>query len=306
MIKTARQSVFVDPAAALGSGADASAEAASDIAGTVLKIQLGLLSCAFVIAFIIGSLSPARGQLTTSMALPEWNDRVQPWQSEVQEFATRVSAVFGVRQTVALEFSPWILEAASRQQLAPELLAGLVLTESSFRKNVVSPVGAIGPAQVRPEYWSQFCGTTSLDDPAENIYCGAQVLAYYVERCGAEACALSAYNVGPYTQKRQDAGQRYGAKVALWRDRLANRDSAAGSSAVTSKLEADLAATAPSAVDGPAQTPVTAQHAPVAPVVIPSLVSPAIHGQANSIPLNALPVSSQSGESMGMAEGIAL
>ena len=273
MTKTARQSVFVDPAAALGAGVDISpedwaAEGSNDIAGTVLKIQLGLLSCAFVIAFVIGSLSPARGQFTTSMALPEWNDRVQPWQSEVQEFANRVSSVFGVRQTVALEFSPWILEASSRQQLAPELLAGLVLTESSFRKNVVSPVGAIGPAQVRPEYWSQFCGTTNLDDPAENIYCGAQVLAYYVERCGAEDCALSAYNVGPYTQKRQDAGQRYGAKVSLWRDRLAN----------------------------------TAQRASVTLSVPPTGFTP----PANPLPASSFPVSNQSGASKGMAEGIAL
>ena len=92
-------------------------------------------------------------------------------------------------------------------------------TESSFRKNVTSPVGAIGPAQVRPDYWSQFCGTADLRDPEENIYCGAQILAHYVERCGDEACALSAYNIGPYGAKQQ-AAQRYVAKVAQWRDAL--------------------------------------------------------------------------------------
>jgi len=191
-----------------------------NIASLVLKVQLGVLSCAFVIAFMIGALAPSKGHITASMALPEWNDRVLPWDREVHSFAERMATVFGVSDAVALEFSPWILEAALRQQLAPELLAGLVLTESSFRKNVTSAVGAIGPAQVRPEYWSQFCGTKRLDDPAENIYCGAQILAHYVERCGAEACALSAYNVGPYSKKQRAAGERYVAKVGQWRDRL--------------------------------------------------------------------------------------
>lgn len=192
----------------------------SGAASLVLKIQFAVLGCAFVIAFMLGALAPAKGHFSSSMALPEWNDQVQPWEREVEVFAARVSAGFGVRHDVALEFSPWILEASSRQQLSPELLAGLVLTESSFRKNVTSPVGAIGPAQVRPDYWSQFCGTADLGDPEENIYCGAQILAHYVERCGAEACALIAYNVGPYDVKRQAAGQRYVAKVAQWRKTL--------------------------------------------------------------------------------------
>ncbi len=214
---------------------DGADDGAGDIASVVLRIQLGLLSCAFAIAFMLGTLAPSKGNITAAMALPEWNDSVEPWTHEVETFASRVATGFDLRQEVALEFSPWILEAALRQQISPELLAGLVLTESSFRKNVKSPVGAIGPAQVRPEYWAQFCGTDDLGDPEENIYCGAQILAYYVERCGAEACALSAYNVGPYTelQKRQDAGRRYVAKVAGWRDRLAEIGKPLGSKYVS-------------------------------------------------------------------------
>jgi len=185
----------------------------------VLRVQLCVLSCAFVIAFVLGAMAPAKGSVRAPMALPEWNDAVQPWSAEVEAFAGRIATGFGVRHSVALEFSPWILEASRRQQLAPELLAGLVLTESSFRKNVTSPVGAVGPAQVRPDYWAQFCGTSDLLDPAENIYCGAQILAHYKERCGAEACALAAYNIGPYSSKR-GAGDRYVAKVGRWKQAL--------------------------------------------------------------------------------------
>jgi soluble lytic murein transglycosylase-like protein len=104
-------------------------------------------------------------------------------------------------------------------------LASLVLTESSFRKNVRSAVGAVGPAQIRPEYWSGFCGIANLHDPAENIYCGAQVLSHLVDRCGDErgdeGCALGAYNIGFYGEREQ-AARRYVAKVDRYRDHLRN------------------------------------------------------------------------------------
>ena len=210
--------------------AEATAEQAVDSAGNpvqdssatqrlVLRVQLCVLSLAFVIAFVLGAMAPAKGSVRAPMALPEWNDSVQPWSAEVEAFASRIAAGYGVQYSVALEFSPWILEASRRQELAPELLAGLVLTESSFRKHVTSPVGAVGPAQVRPDYWAQFCGTSDLLDPAENIYCGAQILAHYKERCGAEACALAAYNIGPYSSK-STAGDRYVAKVGRWKAAL--------------------------------------------------------------------------------------
>ena len=185
----------------------------------VLRVQLVVVAVALFIAFVLGALAPAKGTVLAAMALPEWNDGIQPYSAEVEAFAGRIATGFGVRHSVALEFSPWILEASQRQQLAPELLAGLVLTESSFRKNVTSSVGSIGPAQIRPDYWSQFCGTADLSDPEENIYCGAQILAHYIERCGGEACALSAYNIGPYSVKQQ-AGDRYVAKVGRWREAL--------------------------------------------------------------------------------------
>ena len=197
----------------------ASGTPTQDAQPLVLRIQLGVVAAAFLIAFVLGALAPAKGHVRAAMALPEWNDGIQPFSAEVEAFAGRIATGFGVRHSVALEFSPWILEASQRQRLAPELLAGLVLTESSFRKHVTSSVGAIGPAQIRPDYWSQFCGTADLSDPEENIYCGAQILAHYIERCGAEACALSAYNIGPYSVKQQ-AGDRYVAKVGRWREAL--------------------------------------------------------------------------------------
>lgn len=151
---------------------------------------------------------PVRRQTLT---LPKLGSKTHDQQA--QEFASRLVAGFGLRPSVALEFADWILEAAERQHLQPDLVASLVFAESSFRKSVQSHVGAVGPAQVRPNYWSEFCGRTDLTDPEQNIYCGTQVLGYLLERCaGDQTCALAAYNIG-INSKRRAAGLRYVAKI---------------------------------------------------------------------------------------------
>ncbi len=147
-----------------------------------------------------------------AFAVPAQEQTLAPWDENVGLFADRVTRAFGVRRHTAQEFSGWILEASQRHHFEPELIASLVLTESSFRKSVRSAVGALGPAQIRPEFWSGFCGASDLTDPEENIYCGAQVLAHLRDLCGDNTCALKAYNVGRYSRKH-DAAQRYVAKI---------------------------------------------------------------------------------------------
>ena len=139
----------------------------------------------------------------------------QSFEQEVSPLANQISVAFGIDQEKAMEFGGWILEASDRQNLPTELLASLIFTESSFRKHVSSSVGAIGPAQVRPDLWSDFCGGTDLYDPEQNIYCGAQVLRHFYERCEDNFdCALSAYNVG-LNGTNKFAANRYLRKVDL-------------------------------------------------------------------------------------------
>jgi hypothetical protein len=189
--------------------------------------------CASVVAFaslvcVLAALSWTienvvihQGYETIAFAKPTATHRLIR-QTEVAHFGSRVSNAFGIKGEVATEFADWILEASERQQLTPELLASLVITESSFRKDARSNVGAIGPAQVRPDYWGKFCGTSDLSDPEQNVYCGAQVLSYHLERCeGDTDCALAAYNVGPYA-KREQAAQRYVTKVGRYLSNLEN------------------------------------------------------------------------------------
>ena len=150
-------------------------------------------------------------KLNLRLALPELPSSTHMEQAEA--LAVKLVAGFGVKLPVALEFSDWILEASARQRMEPDLIASLIFAESSFRKFAQSRVGAVGPAQVRPHYWGAFCGHADLNDPEENIYCGAQVLGYLFERCeGDQRCALSAYNIG-MNSKRFAAGLRYIDKI---------------------------------------------------------------------------------------------
>ena len=153
------------------------------------------------------------------------------WEHKHTSFAARLVRGYGIEEAVADEFTDWILEASTRQRLAPELVASLVMTESTFRKNVRSPMGAVGPAQVRADLWSAFCGG-SLFDPEQNVYCGAQILAHYMEACArvsnpdpqqAEQCALRSYNVGFGNRDNVyflEAAARYVAKIDRYRTPL--------------------------------------------------------------------------------------
>jgi soluble lytic murein transglycosylase-like protein len=189
---------------------------------SLLQLHLLLVGALILVASSVAVTGIDRGYERTAFAVPAVEHTVMPWHTEVDAFGYKVSQAFGVRRNTATEFAPWILEASQRQRIEPELLASLVLTESSFRKNARSHVGAIGPAQVRPEFWSGFCGSSDLLDPAENIYCGAQVLSHLLDRCGNDRhCALKAYNTGLHSSKKQ-AGLRYVTKVDRYVDHLRN------------------------------------------------------------------------------------
>jgi len=164
------------------------------------------------------------------LSIPVASAERPTWDQQSQSFSDRLVRGYDLPRPVADEFAEWILEASVRQQLEPELIASLVMAESSFRKHARSSVGAVGPAQVQPDLWRDFCGTDVLD-PEENVYCGAQILAHYRDACGrdlevleeAEACALRSYNAGFENRDNryfERVHQRYAAKIDRYRDPL--------------------------------------------------------------------------------------
>jgi soluble lytic murein transglycosylase-like protein len=190
----------------------------------LMRAQLAMVALAGFVCTATVLLGGDRGVERTAFAVPAPVSTQDLWADEVNRFAKRLHVALGIRKSTAAEFSGWILEAAKRQGLSPEMLASVVLVESSFRKEVTSHMGAIGPAQVKP-YWAKFCGSRNLAEPSENIFCGAQILAHFRDICGAEQCALSAYNVGLKNLREvayfQEQGMRYARSIDRHMERIA-------------------------------------------------------------------------------------
>lgn len=188
----------------------------------VVSAPAALVPVALGAAIVVSALAAASTPIEKPLALPE-REAPPTWTQEVGVFAGRLESAFGIDGERARSFAAWILEASARQQLPPELIAGLIYTESSFRLRARSWAGAVGPAQVKPRFWRDFCGGSDLAEPEHNVYCGAQILAHYMQQCGEFDCALRLYNVGPGNMRKphfQRAGNRYLAKVEGHRSRL--------------------------------------------------------------------------------------
>ena len=93
-------------------------------------------------------------------------------------------------------FHEAIAAAADRHGIDVKLLHALVLTESAYRPQAVSPAGAAGLTQLMPAT-AQELGVADRFDPAENLRGGADYLARQLKRFGDLRLALAAYNAGP-------------------------------------------------------------------------------------------------------------
>jgi soluble lytic murein transglycosylase-like protein len=194
----------------------AQAWASVSIPARMALLPVAAVPIAAIMALTIAQVVQPLPAVVKDLALPSQDPAPVVTPYDVEEFARRLETIFGLEPKRAMTFSDWILEASWRYQLEPEIIASLIHTESSFRKRVRSWAGAIGPAQVMPQIWRDFCGGFDLLDPEQNIYCGAQVLAFYKAECGDLDCALRLYNVGPGNLRHaqyQLAGQRYVSRI---------------------------------------------------------------------------------------------
>ncbi len=114
----------------------------------------------------------------------------------------RFARQYGVSVPLARE----IYAAAREYGIDPKVAFGLVRTESSFRRTVVSHAGAVGYAQVLPSTarWIE-PGTTRSDlfDTRTNLRVGFKYLRYLLDKYNGDMrLALTAYNRGPGTVDR--------------------------------------------------------------------------------------------------------
>jgi soluble lytic murein transglycosylase-like protein len=88
-----------------------------------------------------------------------------------------------------------IYREARRHDLAPELVAAMVHTESDFRSTLVSHKSAQGLMQIVPET-ARLLGIRNPFDPEENIAAGTRYYRYLLNRFDDQNIALAAYNAG--------------------------------------------------------------------------------------------------------------
>lgn len=89
-----------------------------------------------------------------------------------------------------------VAEAAARHRIDPKLLHALVVVESAYRPDAVSPAGAAGLTQLMPGTAGDL-GVADRFDPAANLTAGADYLARQMLRFRDLRLALAAYNAGP-------------------------------------------------------------------------------------------------------------
>ena len=110
-----------------------------------------------------------------------------------------------LRSKYKLAYTEEILASAKEFDLDPYLVCGVIFTESAFRPDAKSGVGALGLMQLMPATGLEEAelleieGVTEdrLTEPPLNIRLGCNYLSKLLDEFGTESVALAAYNAGP-------------------------------------------------------------------------------------------------------------
>ncbi|MDR3303144.1 MAG: lytic transglycosylase domain-containing protein [Treponema sp.] len=113
-------------------------------------------------------------------------------------------------------FRDIIEKSAGDMDIPPQLLYGLIRTESAFAPAIASHAGAVGLAQLMPatalaeartiakkggpDYVTD--GTVDIEDPSTNVHIGASYLKSLINSMESPMLALLGYNGGPTRVKR--------------------------------------------------------------------------------------------------------
>ncbi|GIS19415.1 MAG: hypothetical protein CM15mP120_13310 [Pseudomonadota bacterium] len=112
------------------------------------------------------------------------------YDQEVANLSGRITTAFGIRPTVA-ENSPigWLRPPNGRAFRQTSGQPGFNREFISQKRSLTSGRGRAGSGA--SGLLGGFLRARSLDDPEQNVYCGAQVLGHLLERCtGDMICAL--------------------------------------------------------------------------------------------------------------------
>jgi hypothetical protein len=152
-----------------------------------------------------GSLVSQRVSLFDEAWMPEdpanaeLDANATPLQKEIHRLNTAIRRQFFAD---AVPFGGLIHEKAEKYKVDPALVAAVVETESRFRTNARSQVGAKGLMQLMPRT-GRWMGARNLYDPEQNVDAGVKYLSYLSDRFdGNLKKTIAAYNGGEGNVKR--------------------------------------------------------------------------------------------------------
>jgi hypothetical protein len=137
---------------------------------------------------------PEAGSVSTAEAQP-----VGVFHSEMQRINNAIRKEFFAN---AVPFGDLIHTKAQKYDVDPALVAAVVETESRFRTNARSEVGARGLMQLMPKT-GRWMGATNLYNAEQNVDAGAKYLRYLNQRFdGNLTKTIAAYNAGEGNVRR--------------------------------------------------------------------------------------------------------
>lgn len=132
------------------------------------------------------------------------------------------------RQKQACEILPTVVEEATKNNLDPFLLMGLITVESNWKTTAISEAGACGLTQVMPKYTGGKATKRvkytckQLQRPRVGVSVGAKVLSWWIHSYGKGdvRTGLCGYFAGFRCRPPIKAGVNYSNKVLKQKDKI--------------------------------------------------------------------------------------
>lgn len=180
--------------------ADRAAHRRRSVAVTALAaLGLAALSVAGTRAALAPRLNALEAQAAAARA--ETRDALSGMVVLEQELdRLRTVSTYSSEYDIPADLAEVIYTAALRENLEPRVAFQLVAIESGFRQRALSPVGAVGYAQVMPATAAWLEPGITVDDLFDrdtNLRLGFRYLRMLLDQYGDARLALLAYNRGP-------------------------------------------------------------------------------------------------------------